>query len=276
MNIFVGLIIVVYIYFVSFKPYNCPDVQLRSPHPKTLEIAGSNPLSERSVLKLSAPEILQRPAPQPGAPLFGAPRPERPSAPANPGREKPPASLRSGGAGLAGRGPTRKARKIPCRSAKGRARQPGEGAGPAQGGPQRVPRAVPCPLGTAGPAVARPSPGPPPGADRRRRAGRRWKAQRVSRNCRRGARRAAVTVSGRRSARARSGASAIRHQAERYAASLRAPGGNCAMDPLHKESAACEGCAVGGRPALWRRAAHHAAGGPPGGGAPGSRSAARR
>ena len=29
-------------------------------------------------------EILQRPAPQPGAPLFGAPRPERPRAPANP------------------------------------------------------------------------------------------------------------------------------------------------------------------------------------------------
>ena len=84
MNIFVGLIIVVYIYFVSFKSYNCPDVQLRSPHPKTLEIASSNPLGERSVLKLSAPEILQRPAPQPGAPLFGAPRPERPSAPANP------------------------------------------------------------------------------------------------------------------------------------------------------------------------------------------------
>ena len=86
MNVFVGLIIVVYIYFVSFKHYNCPDVQLRSPHPKTLEIASSNPLGERSVLKLSAPEILQRPAPQPGAPLFGAPRPERPSAPANPGR----------------------------------------------------------------------------------------------------------------------------------------------------------------------------------------------
>ena len=40
-------------------------------------------------LNLSAPEILQRPAPQPWAPLFGAPRPERPSAPANPGPKKP-------------------------------------------------------------------------------------------------------------------------------------------------------------------------------------------
>ena len=35
-------------------------------------------------MTLSAPEILQRPAPQPGAPRFGTPRPERPSAPANP------------------------------------------------------------------------------------------------------------------------------------------------------------------------------------------------
>ena len=42
-------------------------------------------------MKISAPEILQRPAPQPGAPLFGAPRPERPSAPANPGRRRPAA-----------------------------------------------------------------------------------------------------------------------------------------------------------------------------------------
>ena len=63
----------------------CLDVRLRSVHPKTLEIAGSKPLTEEVVLKLSAPEFLQRPAPQPGAPLFGAPRPERPSAPANPG-----------------------------------------------------------------------------------------------------------------------------------------------------------------------------------------------
>ena len=63
----------------------CRDVQLRSAHAKMLEIAGSTPLFHTAVLKLSAPEILQRPAPQPGAPLFGAPRPERPSAPANPG-----------------------------------------------------------------------------------------------------------------------------------------------------------------------------------------------
>ena len=39
---------------------------------------------QRWFLNLSAPEILQRPAPQQGAPLFGAPRPERPRAPANP------------------------------------------------------------------------------------------------------------------------------------------------------------------------------------------------
>ena len=49
-----------------------------------LENAGSTPTIALSVLNVSAPEILQRPAPQPGAPLFGAPRPERPSAPANP------------------------------------------------------------------------------------------------------------------------------------------------------------------------------------------------
>ena len=84
MNIFVGLIIFVYIYFVSHNFNNCLEVQLRSAHPKTLEVAGSKPPTERTVLNLSAPEILQRPAPQPGAPLFGAPRPERPSAPANP------------------------------------------------------------------------------------------------------------------------------------------------------------------------------------------------
>ena len=53
--------------------------------PKKLKNAGSKLLPERLVLKLSAPDILQRPAPQPGAVLFGAPRPERPSAPANPG-----------------------------------------------------------------------------------------------------------------------------------------------------------------------------------------------
>ena len=45
---------------------------------------GVSPASIDVVLKPSAPEILQRPAPQPGALLFGAPRPERPSAPANP------------------------------------------------------------------------------------------------------------------------------------------------------------------------------------------------
>ena len=37
-----------------------------------------------AVMNLSDPPILQRLAPQPGAPLFGAPRPERPRAPANP------------------------------------------------------------------------------------------------------------------------------------------------------------------------------------------------
>ena len=34
-------------------------------------------------LRVSAPEILERPAPQLRAQLFGAPRPERPRAPAN-------------------------------------------------------------------------------------------------------------------------------------------------------------------------------------------------
>ena len=36
------------------------------------------------VLNLSAPKLLHSPTPQPGAPRFGAQRPERPSAPANP------------------------------------------------------------------------------------------------------------------------------------------------------------------------------------------------
>ena len=36
---------------------------------------GLRPDIENAVLILSAPEILQRPAPKPGAPLFGAPRP---------------------------------------------------------------------------------------------------------------------------------------------------------------------------------------------------------
>ena len=46
---------------------------------------GLRPDIENVVLILSAPEILQRPTPQRGAPLFGAPRPERPRAPAKPG-----------------------------------------------------------------------------------------------------------------------------------------------------------------------------------------------
>ena len=41
-----------------------------------------------ALLNLSTPELLQRPASQPGAPLFGAPRPERPRAPANPARKR--------------------------------------------------------------------------------------------------------------------------------------------------------------------------------------------
>ena len=64
------------------------------PQFETLEIAGSTPNNAQSVLNLSAPKILQRPAPQPGAPLFGAARPERPSAPANPGEKRPAAPLR--------------------------------------------------------------------------------------------------------------------------------------------------------------------------------------
>ena len=46
--------------------------------------AGLIPRNDGAVLNLSAPYILQPPAPQQGAQLFGAPRPERPSAPANP------------------------------------------------------------------------------------------------------------------------------------------------------------------------------------------------
>ena len=74
----------VYIYFVALQISNSLDVHLRSVHPATLEIVGSNPPNQRAILNLSAPEILQRPAPQQGALPFGAPRPERPSAPANP------------------------------------------------------------------------------------------------------------------------------------------------------------------------------------------------
>ena len=69
-----------------------------------LENAGSIPSNALPVLNVSAPEILQRPAPQPGAPLFGAPRPERPSAPANPAAWRSPESAareegRGGGVG---------------------------------------------------------------------------------------------------------------------------------------------------------------------------------
>ena len=39
-------------------------------------------------MNLSAPEILQRPAPQQGTPLFGAPRPERPTRPCQPCRRE--------------------------------------------------------------------------------------------------------------------------------------------------------------------------------------------
>ena len=85
MIIFVGLIKFVYVYFISTINCNCLGVQQYSVHPKKLEIAGSKPFRSGSVLNVSAPEILQRPAPQLGAPLFGAPRPERPSAYANPG-----------------------------------------------------------------------------------------------------------------------------------------------------------------------------------------------
>ena len=57
-----------------------------------LEKPGSIPTSALLVLNVSAPDILQHPAPQPGAPLFGAPRPERPSAPANPAHDAPRAA----------------------------------------------------------------------------------------------------------------------------------------------------------------------------------------
>ena len=73
-----------YLYFISLINYNCLGVQVHSTHPKTLEIAGSKHLIEGSVLNVSAPDILQSPAPQQGVQLFGAQRPKRPSAPANP------------------------------------------------------------------------------------------------------------------------------------------------------------------------------------------------
>ena len=46
--------------------------------------AGQRPQIEGAVLNLSAPEILQLPAPQQGALRFGTQRPERPHASANP------------------------------------------------------------------------------------------------------------------------------------------------------------------------------------------------
>ena len=52
---------------------------------KNLNNAGSRPVSGNASLNSSTPQILQRPAPQQGAPLFGAPRPKRLHAPANPG-----------------------------------------------------------------------------------------------------------------------------------------------------------------------------------------------
>ena len=82
--IFVGLKIFVYIYLLYSIFLSCLDVQWHSLQFEVLEVTGSTPSTNETVLNLSAPEILQRPAPQPGAPLFGAPRPERPSAPANP------------------------------------------------------------------------------------------------------------------------------------------------------------------------------------------------
>ena len=85
MNILVGAnIIVLYLYFELIEVYNSLVIHLRSAHATTLEVAGLKLRTKGLVLNLSAPEILQRPAPQPGAPLFGAPRPEHPSAPANP------------------------------------------------------------------------------------------------------------------------------------------------------------------------------------------------
>ena len=54
----------------------------------------------KAVLNLSAPEILQRPAPKQGGLLFGAQRPERPRAPANPAQATQRGSLRELSRGL--------------------------------------------------------------------------------------------------------------------------------------------------------------------------------
>ena len=68
--------------------HNCLDLCLISANLKRAHKCGSRPTRRVAVLNLSAPDSLQRPAPQQGAPLFGAPRPERPRAPANPGRDR--------------------------------------------------------------------------------------------------------------------------------------------------------------------------------------------
>ena len=82
-TIFVGLITFVYIYFVSHIVNNCIDVQLRSAHPKTLEIAGSKPLTKRSVLNLSAPKLCSAPRPSRDA-AFWRPEPRAPQRPSQP------------------------------------------------------------------------------------------------------------------------------------------------------------------------------------------------
>ena len=74
-----------YIYFSSYVLSISAQTWWRCVHPKTLENAGLIPTGVVPVSNLSAPEILQRPAPQQGARLFGGPRPKRPRAAANPG-----------------------------------------------------------------------------------------------------------------------------------------------------------------------------------------------
>ena len=102
------------------------DVQWCSPHIEPAFSGVSGPTSAVSVLNLSAPEILHRPAPQPGAPLFWRPPPRAPANPARPifaPRSRPQASAaRLGRGGCRPRGGPQGAcespRRVPCLTPK--------------------------------------------------------------------------------------------------------------------------------------------------------------
>ena len=75
-----------FMYTLFRLTYNCLGVSCIVHISRRLRLRVRYLCMKVSFLNVSAPEILQRPAPQQGAPLFGAQRPERPSAPANPGQ----------------------------------------------------------------------------------------------------------------------------------------------------------------------------------------------